>query len=80
MSDRSRTPIRVLVVDDEADVRDAYRQILLEADVNRDLAAFRDLRTRLFRKPDAEAAAAPSPAQGATFDPVFTDWRHIENS
>ena len=73
MSDRSRTPIRVLVVDDEADVRDAYRQILLEADVNRDLAAFRDLRTRLFRKPDAEVAAAPSPAQGATFDPVFSD-------
>jgi diguanylate cyclase (GGDEF)-like protein len=73
VSDRSRTPIRVLVVDDEDEVRDAYRQILLEADVNRDLAAFRDLRTRLFRKPD-DAAAAPEPAaRGATFDPVFCD-------
>ena len=73
MSDRSRSPIRVLVVDDEADVRDAYRQILLEADVTRDLAAFRDLRTRLFRKPDDAAAPQPSAARAATFDPVFRD-------
>jgi diguanylate cyclase (GGDEF)-like protein len=63
----------VLVVDDEADVRDAYRQILLEADVNRDLAAFRDLRTRLFRKADDTAAPAQSAARAATFDPVFRD-------
>jgi diguanylate cyclase (GGDEF)-like protein len=73
VSDRSRSPIRVLVVDDEADVRDAYRQILLEADVSRDLAAFRDLRTRLFRKPEDAAAAPPSAARAATFDPVFRD-------
>jgi diguanylate cyclase (GGDEF)-like protein len=73
VSDRSRSPIRVLVVDDEADVRDAYRQILLEADVTRDLAAFRDLRTRLFRKPDDAAAPQPSAARAATFDPVFRD-------
>jgi diguanylate cyclase len=73
VSDRSRSPIRVLVVDDEADVRDAYRQILLEADVNRDLAAFRDLRTRLFRKPEDSAPAQPSAARAATFDPVFRD-------
>jgi diguanylate cyclase len=73
VSDRSRTPIRVLVVDDEADVRDAYRQILLEADVNRDLAAFHDLRTRLFRKPDTAAAPVESAARTATFDPVFCD-------
>lgn len=73
MSDRSRSPIRVLVVDDEADVRDAYRQILLEADVNRDLAAFRDLRTRLFRKPEDAAVAPKSTARAATFNPVFRD-------
>jgi diguanylate cyclase (GGDEF)-like protein len=73
VSDRSRTPIRVLVVDDEDEVRDAYRQILLEADVNRDLAAFRDLRTRLFRKPDDAAAASEPAARGATFDPMFCD-------
>jgi diguanylate cyclase (GGDEF)-like protein len=66
-------PIRVLVVDDEEDVRDAYRQILLEADVTRDLAAFRDLRTRLFRKPESQAPAAKSAPRGATFDPVFCE-------
>ena len=73
MSKRSRVPIRVLVVDDEEDVRDAYRQILLEADVNRDLAAFRDLRTRLFRKADSQPPPAESAARGATFEPVFCD-------
>src|SRR6202790_5396598 len=73
VSDRSRAPIRVLVVDDEADVRDAYRQVLLEADVNRDLAAFHDLRTRLFRKAEAPAPAAEPAARGATFDPLFCD-------
>ena len=57
MAESSRTAIRVLVVDDEADVREAYRQILLQDDVNRDLAAFHDLRTRLFRKTDRRQAA-----------------------
>jgi predicted signal transduction protein with EAL and GGDEF domain len=78
VSDRNRSPIRVLVVDDEEDVRDAYRQILLEADVSRDLAAFRELRTRLFRKDDTTAglpaaAGTPETARGASFDPVFCD-------
>jgi diguanylate cyclase (GGDEF)-like protein len=73
VSERSREPIRVLVVDDEDEVRDAYRQILLEADVTRDLAAFHDLRTRLFRKADAPAPAAQAAPRGATFDPVFCD-------
>ena len=73
MSERSREPIRVLVVDDEDEVRDAYRQILLEADVTRDLAAFHDLRTRLFRKADAPAPAVQAAPRGATFDPVFCD-------
>jgi diguanylate cyclase (GGDEF)-like protein len=72
MSEQSRTPIRVLVVDDEADVRDAYRQILLEAEVRRDLAAFHDLRARLFRKP-AERDAPAAGSRTATFDPVFCD-------
>jgi diguanylate cyclase len=71
VSERSQTPIRVLVVDDEADVRDAYRQILLQADVSRDLAAFHDLRTRLFRS--ADAAPAQPASRGASFDPVFCD-------
>lgn len=72
MTDSKRTPIRVLVADDEADVRDAYRQVLLESDVSKDLAAFRKLRARLFSKgdgadPDAPAAAGLVPA----FDPMF---------
>ncbi|HEX2790541.1 MAG TPA: EAL domain-containing protein [Steroidobacteraceae bacterium] len=73
MSERSRVPIRVLIVDDEDDVRDAYRQILLESDVKRDLAAFHDLRSRLFHKPDSPPPAAPAAARGASFDPVFCD-------
>jgi diguanylate cyclase len=73
VSEPSRTPIRVLVVDDEEDVRDAYRQILLQADVSRDLAAFHDLRSRLFRRTDSERPAAASAARSATFDPVFCD-------
>jgi diguanylate cyclase len=73
VSERSRVPIRVLVVDDEDEVRDAYRQILLEADVTRDLAAFHDLRSRLFRKVDEPAPTAPAAPRGATFDPVFCD-------
>jgi diguanylate cyclase (GGDEF)-like protein len=73
VSERSRVPIRVLVVDDEDEVRDAYRQILLETDVTRDLAAFHDLRSRLFRKADAPVPAAPAAPRGATFDPVFCD-------
>jgi diguanylate cyclase (GGDEF)-like protein len=75
VSERSQAPIRVLVVDDEADVRDAYRQILLQADVSRDLAAFHDLRTRLFRS--ADAAPAQPTSRGATFDPVFCDGAEV---
>jgi diguanylate cyclase (GGDEF)-like protein len=68
-------PIRVLVVDDEASVRDAYRQTLLESDVSQDLAAFRDLRARLFGRPVGDTGLLPQLAisRGKTFDPVFCD-------
>ncbi len=72
MTDTKRSPIRVLVADDETDVRDAYRQVLLESDVSKDLAAFRKLRARLFNK--ADGAAPEEPAAGGTmpaFHPVF---------
>ncbi len=72
MAERNRVPIRVLVVDDEAQVRDAYRQVLMEADVSRDLAAFRELRTRLFQKTGTPPTQPPV-ARSATFDPVFCD-------
>ena len=62
MSESKRSAIRVLVADDESDVRDAYRQVLLESDVSKDLAAFRKLRARLFNKADGAAQAEPAAA------------------
>jgi diguanylate cyclase len=73
MADKIQTPVRVLVVDDEADIRDAYRQILLETEVNQDIAGFRELRARLFSKNASAATPAPSVTRGATFDPVFCE-------
>jgi diguanylate cyclase (GGDEF)-like protein len=65
-------PIKVLVADDEAVVRDAYRQILLESDVSQDLAAFRNLRARLFNKSPGDTATLPA-VRGPSFEPVFCD-------
>ena len=73
MGEQKRTTIRVLVVDDEADVRDAYRQILLETDVNQDLAAFHDLRSRLFNRAASPSPSAKQAPRGAACDPVFCD-------
>ncbi len=73
MVDHSRLPIRVLVADDEAAVRDAYRQILLEADVSQDLTAFRNLRARLFNKSAGAPGAAPVAVRTTSFDPVFCE-------
>ncbi len=70
MTDQTTSAIRVLVVDDEADVREAYRQILQATEVSQDIASFRELRTRLFpRGADRSGAARPGP----TFDVVFCD-------
>jgi diguanylate cyclase (GGDEF)-like protein len=73
MADQVRTQIRVLVVDDEPDVRDAYRQILLETEVSQDIAGFRELRARLFAKPASAPAQDKPVSRGATFDPVFCE-------
>jgi diguanylate cyclase (GGDEF)-like protein len=73
MADPNSTPIRVLVVDDEAEVRDAYRQILLENEVTQEMVGFRELRSRLFRKDPADTARERSPARVAGFEPVFCD-------
>src|SRR5215469_3854814 len=45
-SQRPRVVVRVLIVHEDARIRDAYRRILLETDVNHDIAAFRELRSR----------------------------------
>ncbi len=70
MSDKKRPPIRVLIADDEAEVRDAYRQILFEADMSSETAVFHNLRERLFSKPPEQLAKNLSSSDTA-FAPVF---------
>ena len=73
MSDKKRSPIRVLIADDEAEVRDAYRHILIAADMSSETAVFHNLRERLFSKnaPD-QLARTLSPSE-TTFAPVFCE-------
>lgn len=73
MSENNQSVIRVLVVDDEAEVRDAYREILLEEKTSEDTAMFHNLRERLFSKAAADQAPKTASAAGATFDPVFCE-------
>ena len=73
VSDKKRLPIRVLIADDEAEVRDAYRQILLESDMSGETAVFHNLRERLFNKnAPAQLAKTLSPSD-TTFAPVFCE-------
>ena len=51
MTKTERAPIRVLIADDEADVRDAYRQILTEADMSGETAVFHNLREPIVCSP-----------------------------
>jgi len=73
MAELNPTPIRVLVVDDEAEIRDAYRQILLDSDVAQEMAGFRELRSRLFKKSPSEGARTRTAARSVVFDTVFCD-------
>ncbi len=74
MPDSKLLPTRVLVVDDEPEVRDAYRQILLENEVTQEMVGFRELRSRLFnRKNPADTARSRQPVRAAGFEPVFCD-------
>ncbi|MBV8495777.1 MAG: diguanylate cyclase, partial [Gammaproteobacteria bacterium] len=73
MTESNSTPIRVLVVDDEAEIRDAYRQILQDSEASQEMAGFRELRSRLFRKAPSEAPRARSGARSASFEAVFCD-------
>ncbi len=67
MSNDKRKPIRVLVVDDEADVRDAYRAILLDAGMSGETAVFRNLRDRLFATSASAQPVKQLAAPGTTF-------------
>jgi diguanylate cyclase (GGDEF)-like protein len=73
VSDKKRLPIRVLVADDEAGVRDAYRQILSEADMSSETAMFHNLRERLFSKAAQDQLARGASPSDTTFTPVFCE-------
>jgi len=46
--------VRVLVAHEDATIRETYRRILLETAVNHNIAAFRELRSRFFRRKSFE--------------------------
>jgi diguanylate cyclase (GGDEF)-like protein len=69
MAERN-TPIRVLVVDDEPEIRDAYKQILCDTEVNLEMTGFHELRSRLFRKNPSEALRQAS-TRATSFEVVF---------
>ncbi|MHB8478260.1 MAG: putative bifunctional diguanylate cyclase/phosphodiesterase, partial [Steroidobacteraceae bacterium] len=73
MSDKKKSPIRVLIADDEAEVRDAYRHILSDADTSSETAVFHNLRERLFSKAAQDKPARNLSASDTTFIPVFCD-------
>jgi len=73
MSEQNPAPIRVLVIDDEAEIRDAYRQILVDSDASQEIAGFRELRSRLFRKAPVESGRSRTLSRSVTFDAVFCD-------
>jgi len=73
VSEHNGSAIRVLVADDEAGVRDAYRQILQEAVTSEDTAIFLNLRERLFSKASADQTPKKLSPSSATFDPVFCE-------
>jgi diguanylate cyclase len=67
-------PIRVLVTDDEAAVRDTYSRILIPETENKNLEKFRQLRSRLYD--DKSAANSQSPQERSPrgiFDVVFCE-------
>jgi diguanylate cyclase (GGDEF)-like protein len=69
MAERN-TPIRVLVVDDEPEIRDAYKQILGDTEVDLEMTGFHELRSRLFRKNPAEALRQAA-TRATSFETVF---------
>jgi diguanylate cyclase len=72
MAERNPTPIRVLVVDDEPEIRDAYRQILSESEVNLEVTGFHELRSRLFKKNPMEALRRAA-TRTTSFEAVFCE-------
>jgi diguanylate cyclase (GGDEF)-like protein len=74
VTDTKRLAIRVLIADDEAEVRDSYRQILLETDMSGETAVFRNLRERLFTKPMTDQVVKRLASRSTTiFVPMFCE-------
>ena len=73
MVDPRQMPIRVLVVDDEAPIREAYRQILCQETVAPDKSTLDQLRARLFARPGGGPDRTRPPGRTATFDVTFCD-------
>jgi diguanylate cyclase len=72
MAERNPTPIRVLIVDDEPEIRDAYRQVLSESEVNLEVTGFHELRSRLFKKNPMEALRRAA-TRATSFETVFCE-------
>jgi diguanylate cyclase (GGDEF)-like protein len=73
MAEQNPKPIRVLIVDDEPEIRDSYRQILQESEASLEMTGFHELRSRLFRKNPMEALRARAASRATSFEPVFCD-------
>jgi diguanylate cyclase (GGDEF)-like protein len=72
MSDSNRAPIRVLVVDDEAAIRDAYRQIFSDPEPGDQNDARRKLGAKLFGG-DEPRPPTRLPSAALTFDVEYCD-------
>jgi diguanylate cyclase (GGDEF)-like protein len=73
VSNKKKLPIRVLIADDEAEVREAYRHILSESDMSGETAMFHNLRDRLFDKIAQERLAKGPAPSDTVFTPVFCE-------
>jgi diguanylate cyclase (GGDEF)-like protein len=72
VSEANRAPIRVLVVDDEAEVRDAYRQIFTGPVEGAQSAARRNLGAKLFGREERKLPVR-SLHSALSFEPEFCD-------
>jgi diguanylate cyclase (GGDEF)-like protein len=72
VSEATRPPIRVLVVDDEPEVRDAYRQIFSGPTDTTQSNARKNLGAKLFGREETRAPARPS-SHAISFEPQFCD-------
>ena len=72
MAEPTRTPIRVLVVDDESAVRDAYRQIFNKPDEEAQNSARRTLGAKLFGREESKRPDRQSPV-ALSFDAEYSD-------